>query len=122
MNNQTNKPLYKNRRSAFDYYFVYLITRGCILSKLSIEFLYKCKFDLMTIEFDRELTTQVKRFFIKIFYHIRYKYYRCCNLVKNFRSYRWVGLKTILRRWLLCGSETERLKIINDIDRLRNRD
>jgi len=24
MNNQTNKPLYKNRRSTFDYYFFYI--------------------------------------------------------------------------------------------------
>jgi len=76
----------------------------------------------MATDLDEELMAQVKRIFIKIFYHIRYKYYQCCNLVKIFRSYRWVGLKTILRRWLLCGSEAERLKIINDIDRLRNKD
>ena len=76
----------------------------------------------MTTELDGELMTQVKRFFIKIFYHIRYKYYQCCNLVKTFCSFRWVGLQTIFRKWRLCGSETERLKIIHDIDRLRNKD
>ncbi len=76
----------------------------------------------MATELDGKLVTQVKRFFINIFYHIRYKYYQCCGLVKIFRSFRWGGLQTMFRKWRLRGSETERLKIIHDIDRLRNKD
>ena len=39
--------------------------------------------------------------------HIRYKYYQCCDLVKNF---------------YLDDAEIERMRIINSIEKLRNKD
>ena len=42
----------------------------------------------------------------KVIYHIRYKYYQCCDLVKKFT---------------LDDSEIERTRIINSIERLKNK-
>jgi len=49
------------------------------------------------------LMVQVKRIFIKIFYHIRYKYYQLKNLIKYFP---------------LGKGEEDRLKLIDSIDKL----
>ena len=49
------------------------------------------------------LMVQVKRIFIKIFYHIRYKYYQFKNLIKNFP---------------LGKEEEDRLRLIDSIDKL----
>ena len=49
------------------------------------------------------LMVQVKRIFIKIFYHIRYKYYQFKNLIKYFP---------------LGKGEEDRLKLIDSIDKL----
>ena len=46
---------------------------------------------------------QVKRIIIKIFYHIRYKYYQFKNLIKYFP---------------LGKEEEDRLKLIDSIDQL----
>ena len=48
----------------------------------------------------------VKRIFIKIFYHIRYKYYQLKNLMKHFP---------------LGKDEESRLKLIDSIDKLANK-
>jgi len=32
MNNQTNKPLYKNRKSAFDYYLVFIFALALLVT------------------------------------------------------------------------------------------
>ena len=50
---------------------------------------------------------QVKRIFIKIFYHIRYKYYQFQNLIKHFP---------------LGKGEEDRLQLIDSIDKLSNKD
>ena len=49
---------------------------------------------------------KVKRIFIKIFYHIRYKYYQFKNLIKYFP---------------LGKDEENRLKLIDSIDKLANK-
>lgn len=49
------------------------------------------------------LMVQVKRIFIKIFYHIRYKYYQFKNLIKYFP---------------LGKEEEDRLQLIDSIDKL----
>ena len=49
------------------------------------------------------LMVQVKRIFIKIFYHIRYKYYQFKNLIKHFP---------------LGKEEEDRLQLIDSIDKL----
>ena len=49
------------------------------------------------------LMVQVKRIFIKTFYHIRYKYYQLKNLIKYFP---------------LGKGEEDRLKLIDSIDKL----
>jgi len=49
---------------------------------------------------------QVKRIFIKIFYHIRYKYYQFQNFIKYFR---------------LGKEEEDRLQLIDSIDKLKKR-
>ena len=49
------------------------------------------------------LMVQVKRFFVKIFYHIRYKYYQFKNLIKYFP---------------LGKGEEDRLQLIDSIDKL----
>ena len=49
---------------------------------------------------------QVKRIFIKLFYHIRYKYYQLKNLIKYFP---------------LGKGEEDRLKLIDNIDNLVNK-
>ena len=49
------------------------------------------------------LMVQVKRIFIKIFYHIRYKYYQFKNFIKQFP---------------LGKEEEDRLQLINSIDKL----
>ena len=46
---------------------------------------------------------QVRRIFIKIFYHIRYKYYQLQNFIKYFR---------------LGKEEEDRLQLIDSIDKL----
>ena len=46
---------------------------------------------------------QVKRIFIKIFYHIRYKYYQFKNLIKHFP---------------LGKEEEDRLQLIDSIEKL----
>ena len=61
----------------------------------------------MAIELDWELMTQVKQLFIKIFYHIRYKYYQIQNLVKQFP---------------LGKGEEDRLQLIDSINKLRNKE
>ena len=48
----------------------------------------------------------VKRIFIKIFYHIRYKYYQLKNSIKHFP---------------LGKDEENRLKLIDSIDKLANK-
>ena len=48
----------------------------------------------------------IKRFFIKIFYQIRYKYYQFKNLIKYFP---------------LGKDEENRLKLIDSIDKLANK-
>ena len=57
----------------------------------------------MATELDEELMAQVKRIFIKIFYHIRYKYYQLQNFIKYFR---------------LGKEEEDRLQLIDSIDKL----
>ena len=57
----------------------------------------------MATELDEELMAQVKRIFIKIFYHIRYKYYQFQNLIKHFP---------------LGKEEEDRLQLIDSIDKL----
>ena len=49
------------------------------------------------------LMVQVKQIFIKIFYHMRYKYYQFRNLIKYFP---------------LGKEEEDRLKLIDSIDQL----
>ena len=49
---------------------------------------------------------KVKRIFIKIFYHIRYKYYQFQNLIKHFPHGK---------------DEESRLKLIDSIDKLANK-
>ena len=56
----------------------------------------------MGTELDEELMAQVKRIFINIFYHIRYKYYQFQNFIKHFR----------------LGKEEDRLQLIDSIDKL----
>ena len=46
---------------------------------------------------------QVRRIFIKIFYHIRYKYYQLQNFIKHFP---------------LGKEEEDRLQLIDSIDKL----
>ena len=53
------------------------------------------------------LMVQVKRIFIKIFYHIRYKYYQFKNLIKHFP---------------LGKGEEDRLQLIDSINKLRNKE
>ena len=48
----------------------------------------------------------MKRIFIKIFYHIRYKYYQFQNLIKHFP---------------FSKGEENRLQLIDSIDKLRNK-
>ena len=48
----------------------------------------------------------IKRIFIKIFYHIRYKYYQLKNLITYFS---------------LGKDEENRLKLIDSIDKLANK-
>ena len=50
---------------------------------------------------------KVKQIFIKIFYHIRYKYYQFQNLINHFP---------------LGKGEVDRLELIDSIDKLRNKD
>jgi len=50
------------------------------------------------------LMVQVKRIFIKIFYHIRYKHYQLKNLIKHFP--------------LGKEEEEDRLQLIDSIDKL----
>ena len=57
----------------------------------------------MATDLDEELMAQVKRIFIKIFYHIRYKYYQFKNLIKHFP---------------LGKEEEDRLQLIDSIDKL----
>ena len=47
------------------------------------------------------------RLFKQVIHHIRYKYYQCCDLVKKFH---------------LGDAEMERMRIINSIEKLRNKD
>ena len=61
----------------------------------------------MATELDEELMAQVKRIFIKIFYHIRYKYYQLQNFIKHFP---------------LGKGEEDRLQLIDSMDKLRNKD
>ena len=61
----------------------------------------------MATELDEELMAQVKRIFIKIFFHIRYKYYQFQNLINHFP---------------LGKGEVDRLELIDSIDKLRNKD
>ena len=49
------------------------------------------------------------RLFMKIIYHIRYKYYPCCDLIKKIS----LGNAEI---------ERERAKLIDSIEKLRNKD
>jgi len=49
------------------------------------------------------LMAQVKRIFIKIFYHMRYKHYQLKNLIKHFP---------------LGKEEEDRLQLIDSIDKL----
>ena len=50
----------------------------------------------------RLLIVQAKQILIKIFYHIRYKYYQLQNFIKHFR----------------LGKEEDRLQLIDSIDKL----
>ena len=50
----------------------------------------------------RLLIVQAKQILIKIFYHIRYKYYQLQNFIKYFR----------------LGKEEDRLQLIDSIDKL----
>ena len=50
----------------------------------------------------RLLMVQAKQILIKIFYHIRYKYYQLQNFIKYFR----------------LGKEEDRLQLIDSIDKL----
>ena len=61
----------------------------------------------MATELDEDLMAQVKRIFIKIFYHIRYKYYQFQNFIKHFR---------------LGKEEEDRLQLIDSIDKLMNKE
>ena len=47
------------------------------------------------------------RLFKQVIHHIYYKYYQCCDLVKKFH---------------LGDAEIERMRIINSIEKLRNKD
>ena len=49
----------------------------------------------------------LERLFKQVIHHIRYKYYQCCDSVKNF---------------YLDDAEVERMRIINSIEKLRNKD
>ena len=60
---------------------------------------------LLFCQFSRLSFNTLGRLFLTISHHIRYKYYQCCNLVKNFR---------------LGNDEGERLKLIHSIEKLRN--
>ena len=48
-----------------------------------------------------------ERLFKQVIHRISYKYYQCCDLVKNF---------------YLDDAEIERMRIINSIEKLRNKD